>query len=93
MTVDGVELASLHNSQRLVTIDTNTAQTTVVGVLDESDSLIGPIVFTEDGNLIGSGKYKLFELNTDGEILRYFSIAGATGNSAIGPSEMKLLLL
>ena len=49
----GVELSRY--SDRLVIIDTDTAEATVVAKLDQNIGIIGSIMFTPDGTLIGTG--------------------------------------
>ncbi len=65
----GVELST--GSERLVTIDPATAAVTEIGILTEDIGIIGDIVFTADGRLIGTafssslpaGPYIFFDIN------------------------------
>jgi sugar lactone lactonase YvrE len=65
----GVELST--ESERLVTIDPETAAVTEIGILTEDIGIIGDIVFTADGRLIGTafnsslpaGPYIFFDID------------------------------
>jgi len=77
-TLYGIEL-TLYGPPRLVTINTNTGRATVVGRLSKSFGVIGSMVFTEAGTIIGSagfalGSEILFEMDTTGQIFRTWKI-------------------
>lgn len=78
-TLYGVEW---YGRPKLVTIDINTAEATVVGRVrgfNEDIRIIGSIAFTEAGTIIGSGRWGtgsevMFEMDTTGQVLRTWKI-------------------
>jgi hypothetical protein len=65
-------------SQRIVTVNTSTGDVTQVGKVSEDFAPIGSVVFTPEGNILGSGgwghKAFLFEMDTSGNILESWNV-------------------
>ena len=66
------------DSQRIITVNTNTGEVTTVGKVDKKFSPIGSIVFTRKGTLMGSGGWGtrtfLFEMETTGRVLKTWNL-------------------